>query len=95
MFHRLLHRVLPAAAFIPAPADAPEDLKVSGKYTTGRRVDAVGSVMGRSFERPTLARLATVFLHDPDKKVPHRIVHEGTAKRYPIPIPVWDDPWPS
>jgi len=133
------HAILPAATFIPAPADAPEDLKVSGKYTTGRRVDAVGSVMGRSFERPTgialpfqgqpiqghsgiktmpdgsfwvltdngfgskanspdamlflnqyridwaagtLARLATVFLHDPDKKVPHRIVHEGTAKRY-------------
>jgi hypothetical protein len=24
----------------------------------------------------------TIFLHDPDKKVPFRIVHEGTAKRY-------------
>ena len=30
----------------------------------------------------TVARLRTVFLHDPDKKVPFRIVHEGTAKRY-------------
>ncbi|NDG35443.1 MAG: glycerophosphodiester phosphodiesterase, partial [Betaproteobacteria bacterium] len=27
-------------------------------------------------------RLNTVFLHDPDKKVPFRIVHEGTEKRY-------------
>ena len=27
-------------------------------------------------------RQETVFLHDPDKKVPFRIVHEGTAKRY-------------
>ena len=27
-------------------------------------------------------RLKTVFLHDPDKKVPFRIVHEGTTKRY-------------
>jgi len=31
----------------------PDDLKTSGKYTTGRRVDAIGSVMGKSFERPT------------------------------------------
>jgi hypothetical protein len=35
--------VLPAQSFIDAPADAPDDLKTSGKYTTGRRVDAVGS----------------------------------------------------
>lgn len=27
-------------------------------------------------------RLKTVFLHDPDKKVPFRIVHEGTKQRY-------------
>jgi hypothetical protein len=27
-------------------------------------------------------RLETVFLHDPDKKVPFRIVHEGTKQRY-------------
>lgn len=27
-------------------------------------------------------RLKTVFLHDPDKKVPFRIVHEGTKARY-------------
>jgi hypothetical protein len=27
-------------------------------------------------------RQETVFLHDPDKKVPFRILHEGTSKRY-------------
>ena len=47
------HAVLPAQSFIDAPADAPDDLKTSGKYTTGKRVDAVGSVMGKSYERPT------------------------------------------
>ena len=133
------HAVLPAETFIAAPADAPADLQVSGKYTTGRRVDAVGTVMGKSFERPTgvslpfkgqpiqghsgvkvmpdgtywiitdngfgskanspdamlylnhyridwaagsFDRLETIFLHDPDKKVPFRIVHESTDKRY-------------
>ena len=29
-----------------------------------------------------IERQETIFLHDPDKKVPFRIVHEGTAKRY-------------
>jgi hypothetical protein len=133
------HAILPAETFIEAPADAPADLKVSGKYTTGVRVEALGSVMGRSAGRPTglstpfkgqpvqghsgikrmpdgsfwiitdngfgskanspdsmlfLRRYTidwdkgtfdakeTVFLHDPDKKVPFRIVHEGTDKRY-------------
>ena len=47
------HAVLPAQTFVDAPADAPADLKTSGKYTTGKRVDAVGSVMGKSYERPT------------------------------------------
>ena len=47
------HVVMPAATFIDAPADAPADLKTSGKYTTGRRVDAIGSVMGKSNDRPT------------------------------------------
>jgi hypothetical protein len=131
--------VLPALSFIEAPADAPDDLKTSGKYTTGRRVDAIGSVMGKSNDRPTgvslpfkgqplqghsgikvmpdgsfwvitdngmgsrtnspdsmlylnrhkidwatgkVERQETVFLHDPDKKVPFRIVHEDTASRY-------------
>ncbi|MCX7375880.1 MAG: esterase-like activity of phytase family protein [Alphaproteobacteria bacterium] len=133
------HAMIPAATYIQAPADAPADLKSAGKFTTGRRVEAPGTVMGMSFERPTgialplpgqpiqghsgiktmpdgsfwvltdngsgskanspdsmlylnqyridwaagsLARLATIFLHDPDKKVPFRITHEGTEKRY-------------
>ena len=133
------HAVLPAQSTIDAPADAPNDLKTSGKYTTGKRVDALGTVMGKSYERPTgislpmkgqplqghsgikvmpdgsfwvltdngagsrynsadymlylnrhkidwktgkVERQDTVFLHDPDKKVPFRIVHEDTAKRY-------------
>src|SRR6516165_12514508 len=47
------HAVMPAESFIDAPADAPADLKTSGKYTTGKRVDALGTVMGKSYERPT------------------------------------------
>ena len=45
--------MLPAQSFVDAPADAPGDLKTAGKYTTGRRVDAVGSVMEKSYERLT------------------------------------------
>jgi hypothetical protein len=133
------HAVLPAYSFIPAPKDAPADLQVSGKFTTGQRVEKLGSVEGLSAGRPTgvslpfkgqplqghsgikrmhdgsywlltdngfgakanspdamlylnhytvdfksgqFKRLGTVFLHDPDKKVPFRIVHEGTKQRY-------------
>ncbi len=133
------HAILPAQSFVDAPADAPADLKTSGKYTTGKRVDSLGSVMGKSFERDTgvsvpfkgqprqghsgIKKMAdgsfwvltdngmgsrynsadsmlylnrykidwekgewqpqeTVFLHDPDRKVPFRIVHEDTQKRY-------------
>ena len=134
------HVVLPAATFIEPPADAPADLKTSGKFATGpTRVEALGSVEGKSRGRPTglsvpfkgqpvqghsgikrmpdgtfwviidngfgskanspdaalflnhyrmdwdkgsVERLKTIFLHDPDKKVPFRIVHEGTEKRY-------------
>jgi hypothetical protein len=133
------HALLPAESFIAAPADAPADLQVSGKFTTGRRVEALGTIEGRSGGRPTgvkvpfmgqpiqghsgikrmadgsfwlltdngfgskanspdamlflnryrvnfdngaMDRLQTVFLHDPDKKVPFRIVHEGTQQRY-------------
>ncbi|MGL4230051.1 MAG: esterase-like activity of phytase family protein [Casimicrobium sp.] len=133
------HAIVPAQTYITAPSDAPEDLRVSGKFTTGSRVEAVGSIEGNSANRPTgisvpftgqpiqghsgikrvsdgsywvltdngfgskanspdsmlylnrysidwksgaLNRLQTIFLHDPDKKVPFRIVHEGTAKRY-------------
>lgn len=133
------HAVLPAATFIPAPMDAPADLQVSGKFTTGTRVEKPGTVEGLSNGRPTglsvpfkgqpvqghsgikrmadgsywlltdngfgskanspdamlflnrytvdfrsgrLQRQQTVFLHDPDRKVPFRIVHEGTKQRY-------------
>ncbi|MGQ3116223.1 MAG: esterase-like activity of phytase family protein [Hydrogenophaga sp.] len=133
------HALLPAQTLIAAPKDAPADLRVSGKFTTDRRVEAIGSVEGLSAGRPTgvslpfkgqpvqghsgikrmadgsywlltdngagakanspdfmlflnhyrvdfksgqFRRLGTVFLHDPDKKVPFRIVHEGTAQRY-------------
>jgi hypothetical protein len=34
------------------------------------------------FKAGTMKKLETVFLHDPDKKVPFRVVHEGTKKRY-------------
>jgi hypothetical protein len=47
------HVIIPAETFIDAPADAPADLKTSGKFTTGRRVDATGSIEGKSFDRPT------------------------------------------
>ncbi len=133
------HAILPAMTLIAAPHDAPADLKSAGKFTTGRRVDTIGSVEGLSAGRPTgiglpfkgqpaqghsgikhmrdgsywlltdngagakanspdfmlylnryavdfgsgkWKRLETVFLHDPDKKVPFRIVHEGTKERY-------------
>jgi len=133
------HAVLPALTVIAAPKDAPQDLQVAGKFTTPRRVDAVGSVMGQSGGRDTgvslpfqgqpiqghsgikrmadgsfwiltdngagskanspdfmlhlshytvdfksgqFNRLKTIFLHDPDKKIPFRITHEGTDKRY-------------
>lgn len=133
------HAVLPAKSFIAAPKDAPADLQVSGKFTTGQRVEAIGSVEGLSAGRPTgvslpfkgqplqghsgikrmadgsfwlltdngagakanspdlmlylnryavdfksgrFKHLQTVFLHDPDKKVPFRIVQEGTKQRY-------------
>lgn len=133
------HVVMSANSFIAAPKDAPEDLKISGKFTTGQRVDTLGTVEGLSAGRPTgmsvpfkgqplqghsgikkmpdgsfwiitdngfgakanspdamlylnryridfktgaMKRLETIFLHDPDKKVPFRIVHEGSKKRY-------------
>lgn len=133
------HALLPAQSFIAAPKDAPQDLKNAGKFTTGQRVEALGTVEGRSAGRPTgvslpfrgqpvqghsgikkmadgsfwiltdngsgskanspdsmlylnryavdfkgggMKRLETIFLSDPDKKVPFRIVHEGTKQRY-------------
>ena len=34
------------------------------------------------FQSGAFQRQKTIFLHDPDKKVPFRITHEGTEKRY-------------
>src|SRR5262245_57970419 len=51
------HAILPAESFMEAPSDAPADLKVSGKFTTGIRVDAVGTVEGLSNGRPTGVKL--------------------------------------
>jgi hypothetical protein len=47
------HAILPAETFIDPPADAPADARLSGKFTTGARVEAPGTVMGRSAGRPT------------------------------------------
>jgi len=57
------HAILPAESFLPAPADAPADLNVSGKFTGAKRVDAIGSVMGKSAGRPT--GLSTPFQGQP------------------------------
>lgn len=133
------HAILPANSTIAAPDNAPQDLKSAGKYTSGKRVDNIGSVMGKSNGRDTgislpiegqplqghsgiqvmkdgsvwiltdngsgskanspdsmlylnqynidwksgqFKHLKTVFLSDPQKKVPFRIVHEGTTERY-------------
>jgi hypothetical protein len=133
------HAVMPASSFIAAPKDAPADLQASGKFTTGKRAERIGSIEGESGGRKTgvslpfkgqplqgdsgiqrmadgsfwvltdngagskanspdfmlylnhyrmdfaggrFQHLGTVFLHDPDKKVPFRIVHEGSRQRY-------------
>lgn len=133
------HAVMPAQTLIAAPKDAPANLQHSGKFTTGKRVEKIGSIEGMSFDRPTgvflpfkgqpiqghsgikrmadgtfwlltdngagskanspdfmlylnhykvdfktnkFTRLNTIFLHDPDKKVPFHIVTEGSQKRY-------------
>ena len=133
------HAVLPAQSTIEAPDNAPGDLKISGKYTSKKRVETIGSVMGKSADRDTgisipikgqplqghsgikvmadgsvwiitdngfgnkansmdsmlylnqydvdwktgeFKPMATVFLSDPDKVVPFRIVHEGSKARY-------------
>ena len=48
------HVIVPAATFIDPPADAPADLKLSGKFATGpKRVEVPGSVEGKSRGRPT------------------------------------------
>ncbi len=141
------HAILPAMTFVPAPADAPQELQISGRYATPSpmRVDAPEIAMGisalsdKAAPRPTgiklpfkgqpvqglsgirnlkdgtfltltdngfgskanspdamlmfhiikpdwkagtIERVSTTFLHDPDRKVPFRIVNENTPKRY-------------
>jgi hypothetical protein len=139
------HALIPAATFMPAPADAPKDAQMSGKFTGAARVTEVGTVPGDTGamhgKRPTglsvpfqgqplqglsgfamnlaedgsiyvltdngfggkgnspdallmFHRMApdfasgavevkeTVFLRDPDMKVPFRIAYEGSDARY-------------
>ena len=38
------HSILPVDSTVPAPQNAPSDLQVSGKFTTGTRVDTLGKV---------------------------------------------------
>lgn len=133
------HAFIPAETYIKAPDDAPEDLNVSGKFTTDVRNHGIGSIVGTSngretgvplpfagqpiqghsgikkmsddtywvltdngagskanspdfmlylnqyeidFEGNEFKRLKTIFLHDPDKNVPFRIMNEGTESRY-------------
>lgn len=40
------HAVLPAQSFVAAPRDASADLQASGKLTSGKRVEALGTVEG-------------------------------------------------
>jgi hypothetical protein len=141
------HAILPATTFVPAPADAPPELQISGRFagSTPQRVDTPESVPGisalsdKNAPRPTgislpfkgqpvqglsgiknlkdgtfltltdngfgakanspdamlmfhivrpdwksgkLEHVSTTFLHDPDRKVPFRIVNENTPRRY-------------
>jgi hypothetical protein len=139
------HAFIPAATFVPAPADAPKDAQMPGKFTGAARNDVAESVMGdtggQHGKRPTGIKLPfkgqpvqglsgyamnpaaegtyytltdngygsklnspdallyfhvvkpdfttgkvdiqqTVFLSDPDRKVPFHIVYEGTDSRY-------------
>lgn len=133
------HALLPADGVAPLPADAPRDLSTPGKFTTGRRVEAVGTVEAQSMGRATsmklplrgqplqghsgikhmpdgtywvltdngfgtkanspdamlylnryridfgtgsVERLETIYLRDPDRKVPFRIANEATESRY-------------
>jgi hypothetical protein len=141
------HAFLPAATFVPAPADAPAFLHSSGKFTgaPGQRVTGIGTLEGTSFLSDAKAPrgtghflpaagqpvqgfsgiktgpngeylvltdngfggkgnsydamlmfhrvkpdwttgrvqlVETLFLHDPDRKVPFATVGETTEKRY-------------
>ena len=47
------HAVLPAQSFVATPKDAPADLQLSGKFTSGQRVETPGTVEGLSGGRGT------------------------------------------
>lgn len=49
------HAILPANSIIPAPADAPDHLKTSAKFTTAdrKRAEGLGTVPGMDGVRPT------------------------------------------
>ena len=133
------HAILPVNSTVAAPSDAPSDMKISGKYTTGKRIEKLAAVPGKSADRLTgislpienqprqghsgikhmddgtfwvisdngfgnkinsydsmlylnqyqidfkdgsVKPLKSIFLHDPDRKVPFHITNESTEKRY-------------
>ncbi|EJF7710874.1 esterase-like activity of phytase family protein [Providencia rettgeri] len=47
------HSILPVNSTVATPENAPSDMQVSGKFTTGARVDSLGKVEGKSADRPT------------------------------------------
>lgn len=49
------HAILPANTIIPAPENAPEHLRISGKFTTAdrKRAEGIGTVPGKDGVRPT------------------------------------------
>ncbi|MBI6201426.1 esterase-like activity of phytase family protein [Providencia rettgeri] len=47
------HSILPVNSTVATPENAPSDMQVSGKFTTGARVDSLGKMEGKSADRPT------------------------------------------
>ena len=47
------HAILPVNSTVAAPSDAPSDMKISGKYTTGKRIEKLAAVPGKSADRLT------------------------------------------
>lgn len=47
------HAILPVNSTVSAPQNAPSNMQTSGKFTTGSRVDSLGTVEGKSADRPT------------------------------------------
>lgn len=133
------HLIIPGDTKIQVPDDAPNDLRVNGKFHEKQRIEELGVIEGKSNGRPTgvnfpfegqaiqghsgivnngngtfwiltdnglgnklnssdsalyfnlykldfesdeWEHLETVFLKDPNKKVPFRITHEDTEARY-------------